>query len=219
MSDGGGAFLFLRMEEGTMPETKVESIIFTAVTAWIMVYIMTLYNTVIAGEDFVNATFLVALRGMWLEFVLIFLCAYFISGPAARRLTFRIVKSEDRPIVIIVTMPDFYRRVSGGSCEYPGRVLQLWTYRAVDPGLYYDLLPEFYHGSAGAVVSGGAGCESAVPRDVSEGSQCGAVQSCCESDRERWGRKVSAAGAAERSGDLFQMRKFSFGVLSYEKIW
>ena len=40
-----------------MPETKVESIIFTAVTAWIMVYIMTLYNTVIAGEDFVNATF------------------------------------------------------------------------------------------------------------------------------------------------------------------
>ena len=90
-----------------MPETKVESIIFTAVTAWIMVYIMTLYNTVIAGEDFVNATFLVALRGMWLEFVLIFLCAYFISGPAARRLTFRIVKSEDRPIVIIVTMQIF----------------------------------------------------------------------------------------------------------------
>ena len=76
MSDGGGAFL-LRMEEGIMPETKVESIIFTAVTAWIMVYIMTLYNTVIAGEDFVNATFLVALRGMWLEFVLIFLCALF----------------------------------------------------------------------------------------------------------------------------------------------
>ena len=107
MSDGGGAFLFLRMEEGIMPETKVESIIFTAVTAWIMVYIMTLYNTVIAGEDFVNATFLVALRGMWLEFVLIFLCAYFISGPAARRLTFRIVKSEDRPIVIIVTMQIF----------------------------------------------------------------------------------------------------------------
>ena len=82
MSDGGGAFLFLRMEEGTMPETKVESIIFTAVTAWIMVYIMTLYNTVIAGEDFVNATFLVALRGMWLEFVLIFLCAYFKIGRA-----------------------------------------------------------------------------------------------------------------------------------------
>ena len=90
-----------------MPETKVESIIFTAVTAWIMVYIMTLYNMVIAGEDFVNATFLVALRGMWLEFVLIFLCAYFIFGPVARRLTFRVVKPEDRPIVIIVTMQIF----------------------------------------------------------------------------------------------------------------
>ena len=125
MSDGGGAFIFLIMEEGTMPETKVESIIFTAVTAWIMVYIMTLYNTVIAGEDFVNATFLVALRGMWLEFVLIFLCAYFISGPAARRLTFRIVKSEDRPIVIIVTMQIFtvvfqvaLARILGGYYSY-----------------------------------------------------------------------------------------------------
>ena len=29
-----------------MPETKKETVIFTAITAWIMVYIMTLYNNV-----------------------------------------------------------------------------------------------------------------------------------------------------------------------------
>ena len=63
-----------------MPKTKLESIVFTTVTAWIMVYIMTLYNTVLDTGTFVNAAFLAAFQGMWLEFVLIFLCAYFISS-------------------------------------------------------------------------------------------------------------------------------------------
>ena len=60
-----------------MPKTKLESVIFTAVTAWIMVYIMTLYNTVLAMGSFTNATFLIALKGMWIEFIIIFLCYSF----------------------------------------------------------------------------------------------------------------------------------------------
>ena len=47
-----------------MPKTKLESIVFSAVTAWIMVYIMTLYNTVLATGTFVNAAFLAAFQGM-----------------------------------------------------------------------------------------------------------------------------------------------------------
>ncbi|MDD6858204.1 MAG: hypothetical protein PUD71_07495 [Lachnospiraceae bacterium] len=31
-----------------MPKTRGESIFFTAITAWMMVYVMTLYNTVLA---------------------------------------------------------------------------------------------------------------------------------------------------------------------------
>lgn len=90
-----------------MPETKTESIIFTAVTAWIMVYSMTLYNTVLAMGSFTNATFLIALKGMWIEFILIFLCAYFISSHVAKNLAFRIVKPGDRPIAIIFTIQIF----------------------------------------------------------------------------------------------------------------
>lgn len=90
-----------------MPKTKFQSIIFTAITAWLMVYIMTLYNTVIVTHNFTNSTFLVALKGMWIEFIIIFLCAYFISGHVAKKLAFRIVKSEDRPIVIIFTIQIF----------------------------------------------------------------------------------------------------------------
>lgn len=67
-----------------MPETKFQSIVFTAITAWIMVYIMTLYNIVLAMGSFTNATFLMALKGMWVEFIIIFLCAFFISWGLSR---------------------------------------------------------------------------------------------------------------------------------------
>lgn len=90
-----------------MPKTKFESVIFTAITAWLMVYIMTLYNTVLVSGTFMNATFLTALKEMWLEFVIIFLCAYFISSHLAKHFAFRVVKPGDRPIFIILAIQIF----------------------------------------------------------------------------------------------------------------
>ncbi len=90
-----------------MPKTKFQSVVFTAITAWIMVYIMTLYNTVLAMGEFTNATFLTALKGMWVEFVIIALCAFFISSPIAKKLAFKVVKPTDRPIAIIFTIQLF----------------------------------------------------------------------------------------------------------------
>ena len=37
-----------------MPKTKPESVVFTMITAWLMVYIMTLYNHVLATGSFTN---------------------------------------------------------------------------------------------------------------------------------------------------------------------
>ena len=93
--------------ENEMPKTKLESVIFTAITAWIMVYIMTLYNTVLAKGSFTNSTFLIALKGMWIEFVIILLCAYFISSHVAKYFAFRVVAPGDRPIVIILMIQVF----------------------------------------------------------------------------------------------------------------
>lgn len=90
-----------------MPKTKFQSFVFTAITAWIMVYIMTLYNTVLASGSFTNATFLVALKGMWIEYIIIFLCAFFISSHVAKYFAFRIVKPGDRQIVIIFAIQVF----------------------------------------------------------------------------------------------------------------
>lgn len=90
-----------------MPKTKFQSVIFTAVTAWIMVYIMTLYNTILAMGSFTNATFLIALKGMWIEYIIIFLCAFFISSHVAKYFAFRVVKPGDRPIAIIFAIQVF----------------------------------------------------------------------------------------------------------------
>lgn len=90
-----------------MPKTRLESVIFTAITAWIMVYAMTLYNTVLAMGEFTNSTFLTALKGMWVEYAVIFLCAYFISGHVAKHFAFRIVQPGDRPIAIIFAVQIF----------------------------------------------------------------------------------------------------------------
>lgn len=90
-----------------MPQTKTQSIIFTAITAWIMVYIMTLYNTVFAMNSFTNMTFLYVLKDMWMEFIIIFLCAFFISSHLAKYLAFKVVKPTDRPIAIIFSIQVF----------------------------------------------------------------------------------------------------------------
>ncbi len=90
-----------------MPKTRAQSIFFTAITAWMMIYIMTLYNTVLASGTFTNATFLVALKSMWVEFIIIFLLAYFVSGNIAKHFAFRVVQPGDRPIFIIFAIQIF----------------------------------------------------------------------------------------------------------------
>ena len=85
-----------------MPRTRGESIFFTAITAWMIVYVMTVYNTVLATGSFTNTTFLIALKGMWIEYIIIGLLAYFVSGHLSKMCAFRVVQPGDRPIFIIV---------------------------------------------------------------------------------------------------------------------
>ncbi len=90
-----------------MPKTKGQSIFFTAITAWMMVYCMTLYNTALATGSFTNYTFLVALKGMWIEYIIIGGLAYFVSGHVAKFFAFRVLQPGDRPIFIILCIQTF----------------------------------------------------------------------------------------------------------------
>lgn len=82
------------MEENAMPKTKGESIFFTAITAWMMVYVMTLYNIAIAMGSFTNAAFLIALKEMWIEYIIIALLAYFVSDHLINHIHDQIVLSR-----------------------------------------------------------------------------------------------------------------------------
>ncbi len=90
-----------------MPRTKGETVFFTAITAWMMVYVMTLYNIVLPMGSFTNLTFLIALKEMWVEYVIIALLAYFVSGHLAKMCAFRVVQPSDRPIFIIFAIQIF----------------------------------------------------------------------------------------------------------------
>ncbi len=90
-----------------MPRTKGESIFFTAITAWMMVYVMTLYNLVLATGSFTNITLLIALKEMWVEYIIIALLAYFVSGHLAKMCAFRVIQPGDRPIFIIFAIQIF----------------------------------------------------------------------------------------------------------------
>lgn len=52
-------------------------------------------------------TFLIALKGMWIEYIIIGLLAYFVSGHLAKLCTFRVVHPGDRPIFIIFAIQTF----------------------------------------------------------------------------------------------------------------
>ena len=83
-----------------MPKTKFEAIVFTAITAWMIVYVMTLYNTVLATSSFTNSTFLIVLKSMWIEFVIIFLCAYFISSKVAKYLHLKLCSQQIEELLL-----------------------------------------------------------------------------------------------------------------------
>lgn len=90
-----------------MPKTKFQSVVFTAITAWIMCYIMTLYNTALSMGSFTNESFLITLKGMWSGFAINFLCTFFISGHLANHCAFLVVKPGDRPIAITFAIQIF----------------------------------------------------------------------------------------------------------------
>ena len=52
---------------------------------------MIVYNIAINSEEgLINSTFLIALKEFPLEFIIVFVLAYFIASPIAKRLAFKI---------------------------------------------------------------------------------------------------------------------------------
>ena len=91
-----------------MPKTKFQSVIFTLLMVFCMVFCMTCYTISMNMGGLTPRVFLMAIQEMWLEYVVVFCLIFFIITELAKKLAFRIVTpGKDAPIFIILSIQCF----------------------------------------------------------------------------------------------------------------
>lgn len=92
-----------------MPKTKFQNFIFTLITVILMAYCMIVYSVAInSPEGLMNQTFLIALKEFPIEGILVFLLAFFVASPIAKKSAFRIVNPKrDNKIFVILSIQTF----------------------------------------------------------------------------------------------------------------
>ncbi|QNM02461.1 hypothetical protein DXC11_17275 [Firmicutes bacterium OM08-11AC] len=90
-----------------MPKTKFQEFIFTFITSGCMIFIMGVYNVAIHTGELQAATSKHALHSFPLEWFIGLLCVFFIASKTSKYFAFRVAKSTDRPIFIILCIQTF----------------------------------------------------------------------------------------------------------------
>lgn len=91
-----------------MPKTKVQSIVFTAIMVFCMVFCMTVYTISMKFGGLSYSVFAVAIQEMWVEYVVVFILIFFIITRIAQRLALRIITPRiDKPIFMILAVQSF----------------------------------------------------------------------------------------------------------------
>ncbi len=91
-----------------MPKTRFQSLVFTAIMVFFMVFCMTCYTISMKMGGLTYSVFLYALKEMWLEYVIVFLLIFFFITKAAQKLAFRIVTpGVDNGIMIVLAIQSF----------------------------------------------------------------------------------------------------------------
>ena len=82
-----------------MPKTKFQSAVFTAIMVFCMVFCMTCYTISMNMGGLSYLVFGLAIKEMWVEYVVVYLLIYFLITKTAQKLAFRIVTpGSDKPI-------------------------------------------------------------------------------------------------------------------------
>lgn len=91
-----------------MPKTKFQSIIFTALMVFFMVYCMTVYIISLKFGALNYQTFGLAIQEMWLEYILVYCLIFFVITNTAKQLAFKTIDPKKvQPIVTIITIQCF----------------------------------------------------------------------------------------------------------------
>ena len=87
-----------------MPKTKLQNIIFTLIMAFVMVYAMVCYNIALDKGGMTNEIFLLAFHEIPIMWPIACILEYFVVEKLSRKLAFRMVSPEDKPILITLAI-------------------------------------------------------------------------------------------------------------------
>ena len=91
-----------------MPKTKFQSIIFTAIMVFCMVFCMTTYTIALKFGALSYQVFGLAIKEMWLEYVVVFCLIFFVITNTAKKLAFRTIDPANiQPIFIVLAIQCF----------------------------------------------------------------------------------------------------------------
>lgn len=91
-----------------MPKTKVQSVVFTTIMVFCMVFCMTVYIISMKFGALSYKVFALAMQEMWGEYVVVFVLIFFIITRLAQRLALRIITPGiDKPIFMILAVQSF----------------------------------------------------------------------------------------------------------------
>ena len=91
-----------------MPKTKFQSFIFTLMMVFCMVFCMTAYTIALKMGGLSYTVFALAIKEMWLEYVIVFCLIFFVISKMAQKFAFRIVNPKaDKPIFVILVIQSF----------------------------------------------------------------------------------------------------------------
>ena len=80
-----------------MPKNKFQDVIFTIIMSTVMVYGMVVYNVALNMGMVTGETFIAALHELPIMVPIAFLLEFFVVGKIAKKLTFTVMRPDDRP--------------------------------------------------------------------------------------------------------------------------
>ncbi len=85
-----------------MPKTRTQSIVFTLMMVFCMVFSMTVYTIALKFGGLNYTVFSLAIREMWLEYVIVFCLIFFVISNLAQKLAHRIIDPARNPIILFI---------------------------------------------------------------------------------------------------------------------
>lgn len=91
-----------------MPKTKFQSIIFTVMMVFCMVYCMTVYTIALNFGSLNYRIFTLAIKEMWLEYAVVFLLIFFVITKNSKKLAFKVINPNNtQPVFVTLSIQCF----------------------------------------------------------------------------------------------------------------